>query len=206
MDERVASLIPFYLNRTLAPEEEEAVEAALLKDNVMREEFFRWLEVKRGFDAAGRAFGEAGASGDPARFAAKLRKRSTLYIPLRRASARYLRIPAWAWQPAAVLIVALQIVALGLFIAGIHLDQKEGYRGLSVSGAAAAEAVQTYNVIFEPEATEREIRTLLLAYRAQFAEGPNRIGLYRVRFTDPDPEKLERFQREPIVQFMERNL
>ena len=205
MPESVSDLIPFYLNGTLSPEESQRVEAALLEDEAVREEFFRWLEVKNHLEATGRGRATADASGDPARFRSKLKRRTTLYIPLQRASARYLRIPSWAWQPAVVLIVALQLVALGLFVAGVSVDKRGRYQVMSAPQTQTA-AGQAYNVIFQPEATEQQIRTLLLAYRAQFVEGPNRVGLYRIRFGFFSQEKLDQFQNEPIVRFMERNL
>lgn len=205
MRESISPLIPFYLNQTLSPEEIKAVEAALIEDAQLREEFFHWMGVRQELRSIDRACAAGRPPADPARLLPKLKKRTTLYIPFRKASARYLRLPAWAWQPAVVLIVALQLLALGLFVAGLHVEKGGGYRAMSAPQEGAS-VVQAYNVIFQPEATEQQIRTLMLAYRAQFVEGPNRIGLYRIRFGQAGPEKLERFQKEPIVRFMEKSL
>ena len=205
MRESIASLIPFYLNQTLSPEEMKAVEAALLEDADLREEFFHWMGVRQDLRSIDRACAAGRPPADPARLLPKLKKRTTIYIPFRKASARYLRFPAWVWQPAVVLIVALQLLALGLFVAGIHVEKRGGFRVMSAPREGAA-VVQAYNVIFQPEATEQQIRALMLSYRAQFVEGPNRIGLYRIRIVQPSPEKLEQFPKEPIVRFMERNL
>jgi hypothetical protein len=206
MKEDLSALLPFYVNRTLPPDENRAVEAALIADNAMRREFFEWLQFKQEMDGV-RQTREAEA--DPGGFAAvksRLKSRTTLYIPLRRASAHFLKVPAWVWQPAAVMIVVLQFAAIALLIVGVHADRTQTLRTLSGSGEAAAATFPAYNTIFLPQASEEEIRTLLLRYRAQFVEGPNRIGLYRIRFLSLTPEQAEAFKSERIVQFMEKGL
>jgi hypothetical protein len=206
MDETRSALLPFYLNHTLGPEEKKDVECALLADEDLRHEFFQWMDLQRNMeDLAERHRREAGPA-DPAHLLPLLKKRSTLYIPLKKASSRYLRVPSWAWQPALLAILVLQFAAIGLFVAGVHVERKSSYQALAAPVSESEPAIRTYNIIFAPEATEGEIRGLLLKYRAQITEGPNRIGLYHVRFSAAPPDILERFKSEKIVKFMEKSL
>lgn len=206
MRESISSLIPFYLNQTLSPEEMKAVETALLEDADARQELFLWMGVRQHLNALGEAYAAASPPADPWVMRSKMKKRTTLYIPLKRASARYLRIPAWVWQPAAVAIVLLQFAAIALLVAGARLEKSAALHTLSAPAAVAAVPEAAYNVVFLPESSEEQIRALLLRYRAQFIEGPNRVGLYRIRFAALNAGQAEAFRREPIVQFMEKSL
>jgi hypothetical protein len=79
------------------------------------------------------------------------------------------------------------------------------YRTLSDPAAAPAPAVDL-RVMFAPQASEREIRGLLLGIHVQITAGPSRIGVYTIEIPadgDPVAVVLARLRSEPQVAFAE---
>lgn len=105
---------------------------------------------------------------------------------------------------AAIVIICIQAVALGLVMTG---EQKQ-------SRTASGEETQVETgtvalVIFSAGATVEQVNELLAASGTSIVDGPKAGGIYRVRVSEtvlPDAERdavLEKLRSNPLVQFAE---
>lgn len=184
-DEQIQELLPFRANGNLSGAELEAVEAALADSAELRAELAALMAIRQTMQAdeiqspgdfgLARLMREAEAApvSPPAQTAA-----NDNMVPLMR-----LRL----WQAAAVAVLAVGI--------GFNLPQfgpapeptqlsepaaSEGYRLASGGQEAAAD----FSVIFRADATEEDIRALLLDAGLQIVSGPSALGLYGVGLVD----------------------
>ena len=98
--------------------------------------------------------------------------------------------PALAWA-----VAAIQVVVLAFVLSGPA--DHHGYRTLSAPGAGEI------NLVFAPDTTEAEIRTLLSRVDAVIVGGPTPEGLYLLRLRDGDPAAVIReLRHDPRVRFV----
>lgn len=204
MDHEVQALIPFYINGTLAPEEKVRVEEALLENRECREDFYRWLRVHHVLVT--QSWQKEFKPSSQEKLFHRLPKRKTLYIPIRKAKARYFKIPSWIWQPLALAIVVLQFIAIGLFIAGIHVEKQSTYYALASEEMDITRGGTVFNIIFQPTITEKEMREFLLHYDAKIIRGPNKVGLYQIAIPLIKKNTLMNLKRDYRIKFMEKKL
>lgn len=107
--------------------------------------------------------------------------------PPRRRRSLLARTPAAArWLIAAQLVA---LAGLGFFASRPAFVPGAAFRTLSAP-AAAAPARGALRVVFAPEASEAEVRALLLSVRAQIVAGPSALGVYTLALDGagaPDP-------------------
>lgn len=185
-DQRIHELLPFRANGTLEGEELAAVEAALAKDADLRGELAVLRAVRDTMQAEQaespgdfglarlmRDVGEEGGTDAPA-------TANDNVVPLSR-----LRI----WQVAAAVVLAVGIgFSLPQFVTGpgpapvaVRDTAPEAGEGYSLaSGGETAD----FTIAFSPDATEREIRAVLLDAGVEIVSGPSAIGLYELGLLD----------------------
>ena len=189
-DERIQELLPFRANGTLDGEELAAVEAALAEDADLRGELAALEAIRQTMQAEeaqspgdfglARLMREVEAEGRaPASVAA-----NENVVPLSR-----LRL----WQAAAAVVLAVSIgfslprtgPDTGPEAVAVRDAAPEAGGGYSLaSGGDAAD----FTVAFSPDATELDIRVLLLDARVEIVSGPSALGLYGLGLLDSDAE------------------
>lgn len=214
---RIWELLPWYANGTLAEAEREKVEAHLPACPRCREE----EEICRRMATAVRAVGEVAPSPHPVQLQRLLARIEESESAERSGAGWWKRgAPFRALveaTPGPLRVSLVAEAAIILLLAGLFLWQEfrlrpasapappAVYRTLSdpVPAAVPANGVR---VMFSPQATEREIRDLLLGIRGQLAGGPSPLGVYTIEVpADGDPMKvvLARLRSEPLVAFAE---
>jgi anti-sigma factor RsiW len=221
---RVGELLPWYVNGTLSPDERQAVEGHLEVCTRCREE----ERACRAESAALREAGEVAPSAHPARFA-RLMARIDQGAPARapfwdRFGDRFRSGPGAGgspvrWALAAQLAVILVLAGLLLrdrgprgLREGAPVEPAAVYRTLSepavpAPALAPGTAPARLRVLFAEDATERQIRQILLEVHGQIAAGPSSFGAYTVEVPagDEPPEiVLAHLRSRPEVRFAER--
>ncbi|HEY8553718.1 MAG TPA: anti-sigma factor [Burkholderiales bacterium] len=189
MSEHPEELLPWYANDTLEGAERERVERHLADCAHCRAE----LELLRAVRREVKALDAAPPPGELAR--ARLLKEARRSRPAR-----------WRWMPVA-LAASLALIVIQAAVLVSLLPGEEGYAPL---GARPAQGV-IVQVRFAPEATEREMRTLLGAVNGSIVDGPGALGIYRVRLAAIPPGDRERvaaaietLRAAPVVTHVER--
>lgn len=154
---RVARLLPWYVNGSLDANELDLVNAHLERCDTCR----------------------AAVAGEVA-IARRISAPETLSVPpfesiRRRLGERVVQRDRRRWAPRAMAGVAL----LALIVAAPFVLQTEHiYRGLTSTPTAASGAI--VQVVFVPQTTEQELRTLLIDDGLTLVEGPSPEGVYRL--------------------------
>lgn len=167
----IEDLLPFYANGSLVGSERARVEAALADDEGLRAEL-QFLEslrrsVKHNAEAQAHSTGELGER--------RLLKR----IRQERRRERVQR----AWRPALAMAAGLALLAQTFLISSLQGDLDE----LGMLGAVSGDI----QIRFVPEATEADLRALLLELDAQIVDGPSVIGLYHLDVAELEASRPE---------------
>ena len=192
-------LLPWYVNDTLDQDERRAVHAHLLACAECRQEEARCRETA----AAVRA-GRAAPSPHPAQLARLLERLDD------EPEAREGPLRAILAAPMGVRVaLAAQAAALVALLAVIFWPASPvAYRTLEATAPAVAGGTQV-RVVFTPDATESEIRQLLLQIGGEISGGPSPLGAYTVRVpergaaAEPLPVVLTYLRGHPRVRFAE---
>jgi putative zinc finger protein len=207
---RVWELLPWYVNGTLPDGEQRTVEAHAARCAPCREE----IESCRKLGEALRQEEETAPSPHPARLARLMARldeagEGSLAARLRSLAAATPRPVRWA--------MAAQLAAL-LLLAGAWVWQSSSgaagappalYRTLSDPAPPAPAPVPgavRVRVVFAEDASERQIRDVLLGIGGQLAAGPSPLGAYTVELPagrDPLPLVLAHLRSRPEVRFAE---
>lgn len=179
----IEALLPFYANGTLPEAERAEVEAAVAADPALDLELSAlraMRETMQGEDVQGPGeFGLARLMRDVEREGATTERAD--------AQRRSVRL----WQVAAGLAAAA-------FLAQAALLWQPEDTGLRLAGGEGAAAL---TVAFAPEATEAEIRALLLPLGVEIVTGPSALGLYGLRVPEgTEAESLEALRAAAIVE------
>ncbi len=190
--DEVAGLLPWYVNGTLAEEERNRVDAhlagcraceaelarcRLLSAAVRMRETSSWEPSAAQF---ARLMGRIDAAG-PRRWQASAWWRRTAQSTLTEI------VPAlWSASPPVRWVLAAQGAAIAVLVAVVVWQASPGpasYRTLS-DGAPRPEAGRAdLRVVFAPDMTERELRSLLEQVRGALVGGPSPTGAYTVQIT-----------------------
>lgn len=162
-------LLPLYANGRLVGDERARVEAALADDEELRDElqFLESLRRSVKHNAEARSTGELGER----RLLKRIRQERRREFTQR------------AWRPALAMAAGLAILAQVFVIGSLQGELGE----LEMLGAGSGDL----QVLFSPQATEADIRALLIEVNAQIVDGPSAVGLYHL-----DVEGLDASQPE----------
>lgn len=120
--------------------------------------------------------------------------------------------PAWSrrlagavsdfWQrfrePMPWVLAAAQAVVIALLL--VPAPQQNIYSTLSTAGVAADDEMSRINVVFRPESTESDIRSLLHTIQGSVSSGPSREGRYVVSIGSPsDLDTVVRTLQESTI-------
>jgi anti-sigma factor RsiW len=197
-----SELLPWFVSGTLADGERRAVEAHLAVCAECRDEELRCREIRQAVREA-----RVAPSPHPAQLARLVARIDELEQepaegPLRALFAAPLSVR---------LVLAAQLAAMLALVAYIVWPVGPvPYRTLSdpaPAGVPAATALEV-RVVFAPEASEAEIRQLLLELGAQVSGGPSPLGAYTVSLpagagAEPLPVVLAHLRGHPRVLFAE---
>ena len=119
-------------------------------------------------------------------------------VPLRRKPSATHRKPFWVALAASVLVVQSGIIGyLYQSDTSRPIDESSIYR----SGGEAQALRAQIEVSFRADATEQDIRRLLVALGAEIVGGPGQLGFYQLRLPEGDLAKaIERLKGERIVE------
>ncbi|HSF42013.1 MAG TPA: zf-HC2 domain-containing protein [Thermoanaerobaculia bacterium] len=206
--QRIWDLLPWYVNGTLPSEEQRAVEDHLSACSRCREEVAVCHATREALAEAG----EVAPSPHPVQLARLLTKVDELESGQGRgrrpflASLRAFLVPTNPMR--ALLAVQLAITAL---LVGLLLWQQRQpqtlalYRTLSASEAPRGDAARV-RVLFKENATEKEIREILLRVQGEIVGGPSAFGAYTIEIpTDGETPGalLAHLRSQPQVRFAE---
>lgn len=171
-DEELNLNLPFYVNGTLDADEAARVEAALAQDDVLKADAALLTALRDDMQAETHRspgeFGLARLMRDVARDEA-----APVSAPAAANSPVPIQSRTWVWQIAAAVAMAL-FVGQSLMLSR---DQAAGGGGYELASAPAAPGLV---VSFSPNATEAQIRGLLLDLGLEINGGPSALGLYRL--------------------------
>lgn len=175
----IEALLPFLANGTLEGEDLARVEAALAADPALRAE----LEALRAIRDTMRAEPPLQSPGELglARLMRDIDRREDHVLPEPAplpdnvVPISRLRI----WQIAAAVVLALGVAQALFFGPGPETGAEFELAGGEPAELAAAPEVD-FRVIFAPDATEAEMRALLLETGAEIVAGPSALGFYDI--------------------------
>ena len=164
-------LLPFLANGTLEDDERQAVEAHLGADAEMQAELAALQNIRATMQAEDMGFspGEMGL--------ARLMK-EVGEAPQKRAAQ-----PTRIWQIAAALLMAVVLGQALLLTRGGTNDP--GY-------VLAGETPAAFTVTIQPDATEADLRTLLLDAGVEIVAGPSALGLYQLGLVEGSDARAAR--------------
>ena len=212
---RIWELLPWYVNGTLPPAERSAVEEHIAVCPRCQEEERSCRALEAGVHGAE----EVAPSPHPVRLARLLARIDDFEKGDAAKPSRWRRALAAAGRPLRALAanpgrgMAVAQLAVLLLIAGLigwqqwRARQPEpAYRTLSSPEKALAAGGPRIRVLFAEEATEREIRELLLGVRGEIVAGPSPFGVYTVevpRAGDPLATVLTHLRAQKRVRLAE---
>jgi anti-sigma factor RsiW len=188
-----ALLLPWYVNGTLTESEHRTVAAHLHECATCRAELGSISEVRELTQAA------FASSPVPARLHADVMSRVKAHAPRHLQPSRTLlqsladaltslRPPQWA-AALAVAIIVVQAGALGWFALNWSPESQVRSRGVESSAPRI-------RVVFNPRATEGEVRAALTALGGRIVDGPSKEGAYLIELPRVEPTVLSQRLRE----------
>jgi len=197
-------MIPLYLNGRLPAPDREALEQALDRYEELQRDLAELGEIRGAYEcmeeeapapshaAFARILDQIRES--PDRKATRPRAESSLLSRLRTLFVS----PRAAWA-----LCAAQAIVLIVLIFGMPSENR--FYTLTDSAIPTDEAIR-FNAIFDEDATEREIRSLLNEADVTIVEGPSPSGLYvlEARSAEAPERALEMLRSSPIVRLAER--
>jgi hypothetical protein len=209
LHQRIWEILPWYVNRTLPPDEAAAVAEHAAVCARCRDE----IEACRAVAGAVIEAGEVSPTPHPVRLT-RLLHRVEQYEQgggregMRAALARLRSWAAPAAQPLPFMLAAQLAVLLliGALLFWPRADPPAAqFRTLSAPAGPPAPQL-ALRVVFDQAATEQEIRQLLLSVRGEITGGPSPFGAYTVAVPasgDPLVKVLEHLRRAPCVELAE---
>lgn len=190
-EKEIRDLLPYYVRGLLSEPEKRRVEEALKKDPALREELEEWRALSGAYDLL------AAEEKPPEDLLLRLKARLR---PPRRRIWIFTRRSFPSFKTLVIVFQFLLIVFLGL---KAYYPSSLRYTTLSTPVKEKGELI---NVLFQPQAREKEIRRLLLSVGARIVDGPYPSGLYVIRVNNPGevPRVLAVFRKSPLVTLAER--
>jgi anti-sigma-K factor RskA len=186
--------VPLYVKGLLQPAEKAEFERRLEDCPSLRDEVLRWTALRDAYKAV-----EEDLPGPSAEAYSRIQDRIQ--------AGRHFSLGGWLRRPlpyAPVMIAAQLLIIIGLLFSLSRLTSE--FKTLSASSVSSENTVRI-NIVFREDATEAEIRTLLLSVDANIVDGPHRSGLYVVAIPadGKTQEILDMLGKERIVTLAERH-
>ncbi|WP_020591320.1 anti-sigma factor family protein [Kiloniella laminariae] len=169
-------LLPFYVNGSLSPEETNRVEQALAEDPALQEEidFLKHLRDEVKDLELGNSPGEFGLR----RLQKALKEEQKQRNSAETSSGTVVPLSIRGWRLAAIAACLLLLLQTAVTL---PMWNRSGDDLIAAGGGTAAQlGGQIITVTFVPEASEENIRNLLLAVDASIVAGPSALGVYRL--------------------------
>ena len=206
MNPRLNELLPWYANGTLAASERAEVDALLRSDPHAGAEL-AWYESlqRKVHDDAPDVSDEIGMARTLQRIHADAALRIDTQRPRAVPAARSLGARLTGWLDSLRLTPAFAMAALVIMVqAGViwrlATPDKDYDQMRALPGQATA-AGAMLRVNFKPQASETEIRMLLVSVQGNLEGGPGQLGDYYVRIPAAGAEQAaQRFKAAPIVE------
>ncbi len=172
-------LLPWYVNATLSASEQQQIESHLQQCGRCRGE----VELLR----AMRDVSKQTAESAPGEFAWQRLRRDIRQDKVDRTTATKKR--QW-WMPSLAAAAVLTITIQGVLL--FNYSRQEGY---SLAGHDLQGAI--VQIKFNPDSTEKDIRTALQEVSGVIVTGPSAMGVYRIRLADSkdDPVLQQRIEQ-----------
>jgi anti-sigma factor RsiW len=210
MHERFWEVLPWYVNGTLTPEEAKAVDQHAAVCPRCREE----LAACRSLSQAVAQAGEVAPTPHPVRLARLLgridrQEKGEGQGGARAVLARLRGLFKPAAQPLPWMLAAqvAVLVLIGALLFWPRGGEQSGAQFRTLSAPAALPAPQfTLRLVFDEQATEGEIRQLLLSVRGEITGGPSPFGTYTVAVPatgDALATVLHHLRGAPVVELAE---
>jgi anti-sigma factor RsiW len=194
--------LPWYVNGTLSAKELDAVKARLRddvqasRDLALLEELAAAMRLQhRGFDEPGgraelvrRVLAHAASgSAPPGRWQDRLRA-------------------AFAWFEPKLALAFLVIAAQGIVIGSLVLQEDPvQYSEIRSTTPPALPSGPLFRVTFRSDASEHEIRTLLVSAGARIVSGPTQLGDYYIVLpADKEAERAGALRRSDLIDSLEK--
>lgn len=195
-DEALDLLLPWYVNGTLAGEELRQVEAYLARSSHARDEVELLRELRQQVK-------DEKVEASPGALGLQRLKRQIKQDAGQ--AGRTLTVASF-WRPLAVAACLAVVVQAGVMIGLTGGPGSE----VDIAGGPAGLGAPVLQVTFAPDATEMEMRDVLQAAGASIADGPNALGVYRLRLVDAGSTTVEEAlatlrANAEVVTFAERN-
>lgn len=223
----ISELLPWYINKTLSPDESKKVEAHLAGCAECRND----TEALKALETSVVASNEQ-APRPSTNLAARVMDRVEAYERERTRSAdqRGWTLRSWFTQPSLALAELAAIVLLAAAVAiyvgrASRFESLAGSEGRRADAALAALAEQekryqtlaqncpdtrrnivTVNVVFSPAASEKEIRDLLSKINASITQGPSPLGVYIIAIPVSEGSDRRQVQDQTVRELRARPL
>ena len=205
-DEALDLLLPWYVNGTLEGEERRQVEAYLERSSHARDEveLLRALRQQVRDERIENSPGELGLQ----RLKREIRQAEQQPSSTDRMAGRTLTVASF-WRPLAVAACLLVAIQAGVMI-GFESGLLKGGGNVEIAEGPAVLGAPALQATFNPSATELQIRDVLQQAGVSIADGPNALGVYRLRLVDSETTTVDqalatlRTNRD-VVTFAERN-
>jgi anti-sigma factor RsiW len=188
----VQSLLPWYVNGTLAD-----AERALVRDHLAQctrcQADAAWQEEVRAAAPAAAPASSAQVDHQWLTLSRRIAAQDDPAAPVRPALRDWLRA---RWLPLALAAQGALTVAVLVAVVTVAAPHEETFQALgSQASADSANAL----VVFRPGATEAQIRKALRANDAQLVGGPTASDAYLLNVPEPSGETIDRLRAEAIV-------
>lgn len=183
-------IIPLYVKGLLPESQRAKVEAARGHCPELEAEIAYWRDIESAYASISRSMP------DPS---PRVYQKITERVKKPGLLSRLIPSPRIAFALATVQL--LIILSLGFYI----VQQKTEYRTMSAI-SEEARGVVMINVVFDEQATESEIRGLLLKTDGRIVDGPSSAGLYILEYPSPEQARsaLEVLRESNRVQIAEK--
>lgn len=193
--QELEALLPFYLNGTLDAADKARLESALAEDQQLREELaFAEILQKQIQQLPEQSPGEFGLK----RLQRSLNQQQQQDAEQKREQHTAQSKKGWQFVAiAASLMLVLQTVTV--------VQKSDDYRAASGNNTVQ-NYTDTVSVTFTSDATELQIRQLLLEHNIVIINGPSAIGLYRLALTTDPVTSLQALQaRSDLVESIQQD-
>jgi hypothetical protein len=201
MDARILELLPWYVNGTLAAPDRAEIEGCIVSDAAYQGqiEFFRGLRLSIRHEGA-----ELDKEIGLVRTLALIESESASHAAVRAtrtSQAWWRRFLGEGGQPPLAFMVAASLVVLQTGVISYFVAERSTAFSETRSRAAVVPAIGPFvKVSFRPDATEAEVRFLLIGLGASIVGGPSQLGDY---FLFLDAKRIDwvaqQLRQSPIV-------